>query len=154
MDWAKRDHSDGALVIWGPVGTGKSALAAATLRYMIAAHGRAGFWAPTRKIVNAIRSSLYGKDRSAAEELTQALGTVEVLALDDLGWEHATEWASDLIDGVIDDRYNARKITICTTNEDPRKAGTLSGRIGQRSASRLLHGATVIRINGPDLRVA
>lgn len=71
--------------------------------------------------------------------------------LDDLGGVKTTDWGADLLFDIIDTRVNSARPTIVTSNLTP---GELTDVLGDRIASRLARGATVIQITGPDRRKA
>lgn len=63
------------------------------------------------------------------------LEEVDLLVLDDLGTERATEWATEKLFQVINGRYINRKPIVVTSNQDFRKR---EGTIPERMRSRLL----------------
>lgn len=151
------------LYLYGPVGCGKTLLATCTIRGMIlsaqeigwpVADGRRmswdawdrschtlSFWYPEFRFVNLPR--LLGRiketfNRQTRYELTTSdvireYEQCDVLVLDDLGAEKATDWVREMLFLIIDSRYTSGRTTIITSNLSPRQLGeTLSERIADR----------------------
>jgi DNA replication protein DnaC len=157
-----RDDRPGLLLIGEP-GTGKTHLAAAALRALIA-RGFEGAFFDYQNLLDRIRS---GYDKTSEfidrEAYRSALDT-EILLLDDLGAHRVTDWVEDTVTSLITYRCNNRKALIATTNlPDPDAGGgiveksdravggysqriTLAERIGMRARSRLFEMCKVIRM--------
>lgn len=157
-----RDDRPGLLFIGEP-GTGKTHLAAAALRALIA-RGFEGAFFDYQNLLDRIRS---GYDKTSEiidrEAYRSALDT-EILLLDDLGAHRVTDWVEDTVTSLITYRCNNRKALIATTNlPDPDAGGgiieksgnspsgytqriTLAERIGMRARSRLFEMCKVIRM--------
>lgn len=157
-----RDDRPGLLFIGDP-GTGKTHLAAAALRALIA-RGFEGTFFDYQNLLDRIRS---GYDKTSEiidrEAYRSALDT-EILLLDDLGAHRVTDWVEDTVTSLITHRCNNRKALIATTNlPDPDAGGgvveksasapggysqriTLAERIGMRARSRLFEMCKVIRM--------
>ena len=165
-----RDDRPGLLFIGEP-GTGKTHLAAAALRALIA-RGFEGAFFDYQNLLDRIRS---GYDKTSEfidrEAYRSALDT-EILLLDDLGAHRVTDWVEDTVTSLITYRCNNRKALIATTNlPDPDAGGgvveksgnspsgytqriTLAERIGMRARSRLFEMCKVVRMpNVEDYRV-
>jgi DNA replication protein DnaC len=82
-------------------------------------------------------------DRERLAEMRKA----DVLALDDLGSFRINAWTKELLLPVIDSRWAAARPTIITSNLDD-----LDEQLGERITSRLAHHATVVVLEGDDLR--
>jgi DNA replication protein DnaC len=159
----------GGLLFTGPVGTGKTHLAAATLRGIIA-RGFDGRFTDVRELLKELQHS-YG-DRSLDEStILNPVLAAPLLVLDELGAARATDWTADIVEHIINTRYNKNRATILTTNypfrmpaaADPRTTGegyarpsmrdeTLGDRIGARVFSRLQEMVTLIEMRGDDYR--
>lgn len=92
------------------------------------------------------------------ERRTQALVEAEALVLDDLGAErikgadYSEDWATSILDRVVDQRFNALRPTWWTTNLSPEE---FASRYGARIFSRL-HGDSPLAMlpaSAPDQRV-
>jgi DNA replication protein DnaC len=145
VEWAR---NGGILTIAGPMGTGKTTLAArAALRRL--AYGHPLRWRITAEIV----SGLWANDpmvRAASEQLLYR-GT-GALVLDDLDIQRTTGAAMEALGGLVDRWYRTEQPLLITTNA-PSRDGLAKeyGRTGQRIASRLGAG-TWIDVRGTDLR--
>ena len=150
------EGADGALYIFGPNGTGKSGLAWSVAR------AAKEHWPPDHVRFVIVRQwlaelrrsfSVVGGDRDPTHDLVNA----DLLILDDLGAERPTEWAVETIAYVVDHRYEERLWTIVTSNYAPheliRRLGGDNPVIGRRIVSRLLDGATQVRLDRADLRI-
>lgn len=157
ITWAQEtaDHPDdtGALLLTGPVGTGKTHQAYGALR-LIAEAG------PRRyELIATTAPDMYGllrpggSPRSSEEELAR-LCRIPLLLLDDLGSAKASEWVEEVTYRLINERYNACLPTIFTSNLPVRAEGRedLTAKLGERITSRLAQTTTVVPLIGPDRR--
>jgi DNA replication protein DnaC len=157
------------LLLMGEPGTGKTHLAAAAFR-AIMAKGFEGLFFDYQNLLDRIRSGYDPASNSTDKEAYKVAMETEVVLLDDLGARRVTDWAEDTVTAIITSRCNNRKPLIATTNLiDPeagyaiyeRKAGgpvdyrtTLSDRIGPRARSRLFEMCRVIKMpNVEDFRM-
>lgn len=129
------------LIITGPVGTGKSHAAVAVLRELARA-GRGVTFAPLCEMLDSLRPG--GPDH-AMQSLRYG-----VLVIDDIGTEKPSEWTTERIFGVLNRRWLDETTTIVTTNLS---VDDLESALGERTFSRLGHGATVLVLRGPDRRL-
>jgi DNA replication protein DnaC len=155
--WADRAAADirdaGFLVLTGPVGTGKTHQAYGALRRIAEA-------GPTRFEMVAITApDMYGLLRpggseKGSEHELRRLCHIPLLLLDDLGTEKLSEWTEEATYRLVNERYNACLPLLITTNLLVRSSAErdLVSRLGERLASRLSQDATVIHLDGPDMR--
>ena len=157
------------LLLMGEVGTGKTHLAVAALRVLIA-RGFAGVFFDYLNLLDRIRSSYDSASGASDREAYRSALETEILLLDDLGAQRVTEWTEDIVTSIVTYRCNHKKALIATTNLPDPAAGdtvvqrtpgavhvetkvTLGERIGERALSRLFEMCTLIRIWGvPDYR--
>ncbi len=153
----------GGLLLMGEPGTGKTHLAVAALR-AIMAKGFEGLYFDFQNLLDRIRSSFSNDEsRVGDKEAYRDAMEAEVLLLDDLGAHRMSDWVEDTVTSIITYRCNNRKSLIATTNLIDAEAGyatvqraepgkpvdyrtTLSERIGPRARSRLFEMCRVVRM--------
>lgn len=143
------------LLFAGPVGVGKTHLAAAILRGL-AEKGVPGLFCEYGSLLKEIQDSYNPVSRTTELSVLAPVYEAEVLVLDELGASKPTEWVLDTMTHIIGRRYNDKKLTIFTTNyTDERQslAGeTLQDRVGTRLRSRLYEMCSTVLIDGEDYR--
>lgn len=149
------------LLLLGDPGTGKTHLAVAALRAVMA-KGFEGLFFDYQNLLDRIRSGYDAASNSSDKEAYRDAMDTEVILLDDLGAHRVTDWVEDTVTSIITARCNQRKALIATTNLiDPdvgystyerTDAGivyhktTIENRIGPRARSRLFEMCRVIRM--------
>ncbi|MCR4433943.1 MAG: ATP-binding protein [Caldiserica bacterium] len=99
------------------------------------------------EFLNALRN-LYREEESEASLFEKAL-RADLLVLDDLGAEKATEWAREKIYQLVNSRYESLKLLIATTNLD---LNSLEGFLGERTFGRLIEMCLPVEVGGEDYR--
>ncbi|BDC52487.1 hypothetical protein F183_A48020 [Bryobacterales bacterium F-183] len=151
------------LLFVGDPGTGKTHLAVAVLRALIA-KGYDGMFYDYQRLLDQIRQGYDKTSESVDREALRNALECEVLLLDDLGAHRVTDWVEDTVTSIITHRCNNRKPTIATTNlPDPDAGGTiqekaagsvggytsritLAERVGMRARSRLFEMCKIIKM--------
>jgi DNA replication protein DnaC len=149
----------GLLFLGGP-GLGKTHLAVACMRLGAHAKGLRGIFYDTRHMLRRIRQTYDPVTRQTESErdIVNPLVRADLLVLDDLGAERATEWVEEMLHLIVNTRYNERRATIFTSNypiqapSDAKYAETLLERVGFRLYSRLQEMCDFIELKGVDYR--
>jgi DNA replication protein DnaC len=140
------------LLLIGDPGSGKTHLAVAALRRIIA-KGFQGVFFDYQNLLDRIRSGFDPNSGTSDREAYRVALDAEVLLLDDLGAHRVLPWIEDVVTAMITHRCNNRLALIATTNLPDPEAGdrvsqkqadgtvdyrrTLADQIGQRARSRL-----------------
>lgn len=159
------------LLLMGPCGVGKTHLAVAALRELMARGHQARFY-DYRELLKDLQAS-YDPDHPVSEMgVLEPVLKAEVLLIDDLGASKPSPWALDTIGHILNRRYNDKRVTLLTTNyldrteaERPASSSfaapqrmaalrdeTLVDRLGQRVRSRLYEMCRTVEIFAPDYR--
>lgn len=132
----KEDGQTDGLLITGPIGSGKTFLAACMANALLQ-EGAILLFVVVPDLLDRLRAT-YDQVRTGGEyterDLMDAAREVPLLFLDDLGAHNYTEWAKNKIYSILNYRVNYRLPVIITTNlslED------LSEHLGERTTSRI-----------------
>lgn len=137
---------DQNIVIYGDVGTGKTFAAAALLKERLMARGRCSMLGIT-DLLDAARREM-GEEGGGG--LIDRLSVVDTLLLDDVGSERQTDWAQELVSGLIDRRYRSRLGgLVVTTNLS---LVELRPWFGERVADRLVETSVFVELAGLSYR--
>jgi len=143
------ERKDNVIFI-GKTGTGKSGIALSLLREAVLKGYRGRFY-NAQDMLNELYASL--ADR-ATSKLLHTLCNYDILVIDELGYLTLTKEQVNIFFKLVDMRYQ-KKSTIITTNlEFEAWYGVFHQKeLVDAMLDRLKHGCTVIRIDGPSLRV-
>lgn len=144
------DSIEGGYYIYGSNGTGKTLLAMAIARKLIAR----GFDVQVA-IVPSLLESMRNRT-SEDRDLTSQLEKCEVLILDDLGKESATAYACERLFDIVNRRYNALATTIVTSNYSMTEVAKHlpEGHAGSAISSRFSGWIKRIHMDGADRRLS
>lgn len=142
---AMRNQGTG-LLLCGPVGTGKSFLAAAIANELIS-QGTPCLMTNFSRIISRV-SEKFGGDQKYLDDLNR----FDLLIIDDLGAERNSEYTWEKVMDVIDARYRAGLPLIVTTNLNPKDLYDPSDIRRQRVFSRLKEMCIFLEVNGADRR--
>jgi hypothetical protein len=138
------------LALHGEHGTGKSFGAAYAL-YVIARQRLMAnwklpvLWTP----MPAMWASAYRV--TSKDDLFEAARVAPALVVDDMGSEENAGRAKARLTEIVSERYNQRRLTILTMNDD---ALTLANTYGQRMADRILGAGHTVYCGGESLRLS
>ena len=148
------------LLFMGPPGTGKTHLAVAVLRGLIA-RGFEGVFFDFQNLLDRIRSGYDQQSGTMDREAYRTALDTDILLLDDLGAHRVTDWVEDTVTSIVTHRCNNKKATIVTTNLRDPEAGDKRGsglqedihgkyfleeRVGMRARSRLFEMCRLVRM--------
>ena len=107
------------LTLGGPVGTGKTHLEVAIARTWIETDRGMAFYYQVGRLLNQLRRGYGREDKDDVYSLLDTIETTSLLALDDLGVQRPSEWATEMLDEIINERYQHGRYTVITTNRPP-----------------------------------
>ncbi|HWC76447.1 MAG TPA: ATP-binding protein [Blastocatellia bacterium] len=147
---------DVGLLYLGSCGVGKTHLAVAALKALIA-KGIPGLFYDFRDLLKSIQDSYNPNTHTSELKILAPVFDAEVLVLDELGASKPSEWVQETMTHIINKRYNDRKTTIFTSNYLDITIGsaydeTLTDRVGVRLRSRLHEMCRLIPVEGDDYR--
>jgi DNA replication protein DnaC len=154
------------LLFTGDNGVGKTHLAVAVLRELVQTKGATGQFWDFHELIREIRNSYDPETKATELQVLEPVVEAGILVLDDLGAWKMTDWMNDTLFYILNSRYIAKRATVITTNyqdadkEQVRAADSLRRReflverIGQRLRSRLMEMCLVVKMQGPDHRLA
>ena len=139
----------GSLLIWGPFGTGKTALAVSMVRDRVYRQGLAAQFITSPKLLDRIRATFSDRNGVDEADVLLRIKTIPFLVLDDLGAERVTEWVEEKLFTIINERHDEMLTTVFTTNLSPAQLGN---HIGERTAWRVMEMCKVLKLDGVNLR--
>lgn len=140
------------IMFTGPVGTGKTHLAAAIANKLIDKLYTVVFGNVT-DIITLIKSSYSAKGDMSEAEIINTITNIDLLVIDDLGKEYATENTRMLLYQIINRLYENEKPVIVTTNLTADALTVKYGERGQPIVSRLTEMCTPVVLGGNDWRI-
>lgn len=140
------ERPEGWLLLEGSYGCGKTHLAAAIANYCVR-QGRTVLFVVVPDLLDHLRAAYAPGSEISFDERFEAVRTVPILILDDLGTQSPSPWAQEKLYQLINYRYNARKPTVITTNQPITE---LDPRIRSRLVDSEL--TTHVIIRAPDYR--
>jgi len=149
---------DRGLLFMGIPGAGKTHLANAILKEVIARTGATGLFVDTRALLREIRDTYNPVVKATELDVIRPVMEAQLLVIDDLGSEKMSEWVDETMTLIVSTRYNRKLATIITTNYMDREidekslAETLIERVGPRIHSRLYEMCEFVELQVLDYR--
>jgi DNA replication protein DnaC len=122
------------LWLMGDVGTGKTTLAMLVSRTAIEAGHSVAIYSLPRLLARIRRTYDAATREDSYLPFFERLTSVDLLHIDDLGAEKSSDWVLEQLYSIVDERYQAERAMIVTTNLG---ADQLEEQIGPRIVSRL-----------------
>lgn len=146
--------SNKGIIFSGAPGVGKTHLAAAIMNYKLS-HGTECIFCTVPELLSDIKNT-FNKGNETSE-LMELIKEVDLLILDDLGVEKATDWVAEQLFVILNARLVRNKQTVITTNyqkpsELIEKLG--GGITGQRIVSRIREMCQWVNMAGNDYRLS
>jgi len=144
-----KSTTDGVLLT-GTVGTGKTHLSAAIALYLLEREYKVMFGTVTT-LLSKIRNT-FGNNRESEQEVFDSMIRCQLLVVDDIGKEKATEWVEQTLYEIINTRYENNKPLIITTNFG---LGDLKDRypnVGEALIDRILEMCKGVKMTGDSWR--
>ena len=139
------------LWLMGDTGTGKTTLAMLVSKAALEQSRSVAIYS-LPKLLARIRQT-YDAEPGGDSYLSffERLTSVDLLHIDDLGAEKRSDWVLEQLYALVNERYEAQKSMLVTTNLDPQQ---LEEQIGPRTVSRLVEiCGEPLPLFGPDRRV-
>jgi DNA replication protein DnaC len=159
---------EAGLIYIGPPGVGKTHLAVAVLKELIARYTVRGLFVDFNSLIHQIQSTFDPGTPVTKHHVLKPVMDAEVLVLDELGSQKPTPWVNEILYLILNNRYTRRLTTFFTTNyrlpaataaaESLDRAptvehiGLLSARIPANLVSRLYEMARPVVMDADDFR--
>lgn len=134
------------LLLYGPVGTGKTHAAACIANELIS-QGRPCLVTNFARITNTLQGMFDGKQRYLDD-----FNRLDLLVIDDLAAERDTSYMNEMIFNIVDSRYRSGKPLIVTSNLTQAELTAPCSVDKERIYSRLLEMCVPVEVKGADRR--
>lgn len=136
------------LLFYGTVGTGKSFLSDCVAKELID-QGKFVIYFSAIRLFESISSKMYTKELS--DQLLDALYHSDLLIIDDLGTEYATDFTKSHLFNIVNERMCNRKAVIISTNFTTLEE--IRNQYSDRIFSRVFKHYEMLKLTGTDIRI-
>ena len=170
--------NEAGLLLMGPCGVGKTHLATAAVKALVA-RGHEALFYDYRELLKEIQGSYNPESQTSELSVLEPVLTTDVLLLDDLGSNKPSPWAMETVGHILNARYNEKRVTLLTTNYfdtagsassvtpmpsarrsqlpsgqavSAAREDSLTDRLGMRVRSRLYEMCRTVELFAPDYR--
>ena len=147
-EWDFNGRTGDSLMLIGPVGTGKSHLAAAIVNALIP-QGVAAIFQPVPELFQRLNATYGRESRETEAQLLSALQEADLLVLDDVGAEKPSAANETRLYQIVDARYRGKKPMALTSNLDVNQLRT---QVGERTIDRLIEVCQIVRLEATSYR--
>jgi DNA replication protein DnaC len=145
----KFDDEFANLLLYGETGLGKTFICHCIAKDLLDI-GKTVLYLTVPRLCKVIENSRFNRDSlDSPDEMLNAVDTVDLLILDDLGTEVPTVITSAALFDIINQRLLTRKPTVISTNLSPNDLATI---YSERMVSRFLGNYQMIKFFGEDIR--
>ena len=137
------------LWLYGGPGTGKTTLAMVSSRIALEAGISVAIYSMPKLLARIRRTYDGDAGEQSYLEFFGRLTGVDLLHIDDLGTENRTDWVKEQLYSIVNERYEAKRSLIVTTNKDHAE---LEQELGERVVSRLVEMCQLVPVFGDDGR--
>ncbi len=149
MDFAENFQKNKAnLILTGNAGTGKTYLSSCIANRVLE-KGKTVYYTSAYKLFDTLEAVKFGKDTEDGAEVSKYVYDVDLLIIDDLGTEFATQFTSAAFFDIVNSRLIGGKSTVISTNLDLEGINKL---YSQRITSRIMGDYKAISLYGDDIR--
>jgi len=149
--YAQNFTGAGGLFLTGPVGTGKTHLAACLVNELIQRETRVLF-GNVLDLLGRLRRSYDPEAQEEEWRIIDELSSVPLLVIDDLGKEKVSEWVEQTLYRIVDARYRENKALVVTSNFILSEFERRYDEVGPALVSRIVEMCEGIRLTGRDWR--
>jgi DNA replication protein DnaC len=146
------ENLDSGRGLWlmGDTGTGKTTLAMIVSKAAVEAGRTVAVYSLPRLLARIRRTYDGEAGEDSYLQFFGRLTSVDLLHIDDLGAEKSSDWVLEQLYAIVDERYEAERSMVVTTNLDQ---SSLEEQIGPRTVSRLVEiCGDPLPLFGEDLR--
>lgn len=157
-NFAEHRKKGDSLILLGAPGTGKSHLAAAVLQAILPEH--CGLYTTCSGVIRAVRATWRPNSERTEAQVLQALASVPLLVIDEIGVQYGTESEQNILFDLLDRRYREMMPTILMANlrlkrekpGDQTEPAGLREVLGERVYDRLTEIAKIVTFEGESYR--